>query len=75
MNTTSRAFFSWAQPMNARQARALIAAGVLGYEVVCKDGQSAKSVRGRVAGVEADSDARGDSSSGASSWQRHTGTV
>jgi hypothetical protein len=39
MNTTSSAFFSWAQPMNARQAWALIAAGVLGYEVVCKDGQ------------------------------------
>ena len=39
MNTTSSAFFSWAQAMNARQAWALIAAGVLGYEVVCKDGQ------------------------------------
>jgi hypothetical protein len=39
MNTTSSAFFSRAQPMNARQAWALIAAGVLGYEVVCKDGQ------------------------------------
>ena len=39
MNTTSSAFFSWAQPMSARQAWALIAAGVLGYEVVCKDGQ------------------------------------
>jgi hypothetical protein len=25
--------------MNARQAWALLAAGVLGYEVVCKDGQ------------------------------------
>jgi|GEM_PF-2060177 len=39
MNSTSSAFFSWAPPMNARQAWALIAAGVLGYEVVCKDGQ------------------------------------
>jgi hypothetical protein len=39
MNTTSSASFSWAQTMNARQAWALIAAGVLGYEVVCKDGQ------------------------------------
>ena len=39
MNTTSSAFFRWAQAMNARQAWALIAAGVLGYEVVCKDGQ------------------------------------
>jgi hypothetical protein len=39
MNTTSSAFFSWAQAMNARQAWALIAAGVLGYEFVCKDGQ------------------------------------
>jgi hypothetical protein len=39
MNTTSSAFFSWAQAINARQAWALIAAGVLGYEVVCKDGQ------------------------------------
>ena len=39
MNTTSSAFFSWAQAMNARQAWALLAAGVLGYEVVCKDGQ------------------------------------
>jgi hypothetical protein len=39
MNTTSSAFLSWAQAMNARQAWALIAAGVLGYEVVCKDGQ------------------------------------
>ena len=38
MNTTSSAFFSWAQAMNARQAWALIAAGVLGY-AVCKDGQ------------------------------------
>ena len=28
MNTTSSAFFSWAQAMNARQAWALIAAGV-----------------------------------------------
>jgi hypothetical protein len=37
--TTSSAFFSRAQPMNARQAWALIAAGVLGYEVACKDGQ------------------------------------
>jgi hypothetical protein len=25
--------------MNARQAWAMLAAGVLGYEVVCKDGQ------------------------------------
>jgi hypothetical protein len=39
MNTTSSAFFSWAQAMNARQAWALIAAGVLGYEFACKDGQ------------------------------------
>ena len=39
MNTTSSALFSWAQAMNARQAWALLAAGVLGYEVVCKDGQ------------------------------------
>ena len=39
MNTTNRAFFSWAQAMNARQAWALIAAGVLGYEFACKDGQ------------------------------------
>jgi len=39
MSTTTSAFFSRAQPMNARQAWALIAAGVLGYEVVCKDGQ------------------------------------
>ncbi len=39
MNTTSSGLFSRAQAMNARQAWALIAAGVLGYEVVCKDGQ------------------------------------
>src|SRR6202790_1301313 len=39
MNTTSSAFFSWARTMNARQAWALMAAGVRGYEVVCKDGQ------------------------------------
>ena len=39
MNTTSSALFSRAQAMNARQAWALMAAGVLGYEVVCKDGQ------------------------------------
>jgi hypothetical protein len=29
----------WVVGMNARQAWALLAAGVLGYEVVCKDGQ------------------------------------
>jgi hypothetical protein len=74
MNTTSSAFFSWAQAMNARQAWALIAAGVLGYEVVCKDGQLLSQC-GRVAGLEADPDAGGDSSSGASPWQRHTGPV
>ena len=39
MNTTSSALSSWAQPMTARQAWALIAACVLGYEVVSKDGQ------------------------------------
>jgi hypothetical protein len=39
MNTTSSALFSRAQSMNARQAWALLAAGVLGYEVICKDGQ------------------------------------
>jgi hypothetical protein len=39
MNTTGTALFSRAQSMNARQAWALLAAGVLGYEVVCKDGQ------------------------------------
>jgi len=39
MNATSSALFSRAQAMNARQAWALLAAGVLGYEVVCKDGQ------------------------------------
>jgi hypothetical protein len=39
MNTTSSAFFSRAKSMNARQAWALIAAGVFGYEVACKDGQ------------------------------------
>jgi hypothetical protein len=39
MYTASSVFFSWAQPMNARQAWALIAAGVLGCEVVFKDGQ------------------------------------
>jgi hypothetical protein len=39
MNATSSGLFSRAQAMNARQAWALLAAGVLGYEVVCKDGQ------------------------------------
>jgi hypothetical protein len=39
MNTTSSALSSRAQAMTARQAWALMAAGVLGYEVVCKDGQ------------------------------------
>jgi hypothetical protein len=39
MNTTSSALFSRAQAMNARQAWAVMAAVVLGYEVVCKDGQ------------------------------------
>jgi|SRR5271168_114644 len=39
MTTTSSAFFSRAHTMNARHAWALMAAGVLGYEVVCKDGQ------------------------------------
>jgi hypothetical protein len=39
MTTTSSALFSRAHPMNARQAWALLATGVLGYEVVCKDGQ------------------------------------
>jgi hypothetical protein len=29
----------WVVDVNARQAWALLAAGVLGYEVVCKDGQ------------------------------------
>ena len=39
MSTATSALLSRAQPMNARQAWALIAAGVLGYELVCKDGQ------------------------------------
>ena len=39
MTTTSSAFFNRAHTMNARQAWALMAAGVLGYEVVCKDGE------------------------------------
>jgi hypothetical protein len=39
MNATSSALLSRAQAMNAKQAWALLAAGVLGYEVVCKDGQ------------------------------------
>jgi hypothetical protein len=39
MTTTCGAFLSRAHTMNARQAWALVAAGVLGYEVFCKDGQ------------------------------------
>ena len=39
MNANSSALFSRTHAMNARQAWALLAAGVLGYEVVCKDGQ------------------------------------
>jgi hypothetical protein len=39
MNATSSALLSRAQAMSAKQAWALLAAGVLGYEVVCKDGQ------------------------------------
>src|SRR6266436_7928562 len=39
MNTTSSALFSRAQTVNARRAWAVMAAGVLGYEVVCRDGQ------------------------------------
>ena len=37
--TTSSALFSRAHTMNARQAWTLLGASVLGYEVVCKDGQ------------------------------------
>jgi hypothetical protein len=39
MNADSSALFSRAQSMSARQAWALLAASVLGYEVVCRDGQ------------------------------------
>jgi hypothetical protein len=45
MKATRSASLSWvplsdkACAMNARQAWALLAAGVLGYEVACKDGQ------------------------------------
>jgi hypothetical protein len=39
MNTTSSAVFRQPHTINARRAWALLAAGVLGYEVVCKDGE------------------------------------
>ena len=39
MTTTSSALFCRAHTMNARQAWALLAAGVLGHEVAGKDGQ------------------------------------
>jgi hypothetical protein len=74
MNTTSSAFFSRAQAMNARQAWALMAAGVLGYEVVCKDGQLLSECVDEWL-VSRPILTRGDSGSGASSWQRSTGTV
>ena len=39
MTTTSSALFCRAHTMNARPAWGLLAAGMLGYEVVCKDGK------------------------------------